>query len=165
MILSEKLKQLRLANNMTQKEVSDYLGVDVSTYAHYEAGRRSPNADKLRLLAIKYEIDDVLLGAELPIEVNQQFDEDKLDNLRDVLAATKWTEGDNSYRTNKETFDRLREAARPILKEWEESFNLPNIDINKYPSGTTVKKVRLNQRAQALINEYLKKSEEYFGMM
>ena len=34
--------------------------MDVTTYAHYEKGRRTPNADKLRMLSLYYGLTDEL---------------------------------------------------------------------------------------------------------
>lgn len=45
------IRQLRKECGETQKELAEYLGVDVSTYAHYEAGNRTPDIKRLRMLA------------------------------------------------------------------------------------------------------------------
>ena len=45
--LHNRLKNLRIGRKLTQKQVADYLGVDVSTYAHYEKGDRTPDIKKL----------------------------------------------------------------------------------------------------------------------
>ena len=49
--LHERLRMLRAKERLTQKQVADYLEVEVSTYAHYEKGDRTPDAKKLRKLA------------------------------------------------------------------------------------------------------------------
>lgn len=61
------IKRLRIEKGYTQKYVAEYLGVDVSTYAHYELARRTPDIKKLRMLAELYGLTDELLGAKLPI--------------------------------------------------------------------------------------------------
>lgn len=83
--LSEYLKKLRMENDFTQKQLSDYLGVDVTTYAHYESGRRSPNYEKLRKIAEFYHMDDELLGTGKSIleyvdllEKNLKIDRDRI---------------------------------------------------------------------------------------
>lgn len=57
------IKELRINNKKTQLEISLELGVDQSTYAHYESGRRTPDLDKLRHLAQYYGLIDELLGS------------------------------------------------------------------------------------------------------
>lgn len=57
-----RLKELRDRNNLTQRYVADYLGIDVSTYAHYEKGDRSPDVSKLSKLAELYNLTDEILG-------------------------------------------------------------------------------------------------------
>ena len=54
MNLNYRLKELRIYHKYTQKYVAEYLGVDPSTYAHYESARRTPDADKLRMLGESY---------------------------------------------------------------------------------------------------------------
>lgn len=160
MELHKKIKELRIEAGETQKQLADYLGVDVTTYAHYEAGRRTPNVEKLKMLAQKYHTDDELLGAGLPIEVHQNFTEEKLDKLQEAIETTHFQK--NDYAQNKVLYEHLRKCAEPVLREWEASMELPNIDISKWPVGTVVKKVILNPRGEALIDAYLKKSTEYF---
>ena len=70
MNLNEYLIKLRNDMGVTQKNVADYLGVDVSTYAHYESGRRTPNFEKLQRLAEYYSLDDELLGMGHDVSVD-----------------------------------------------------------------------------------------------
>lgn len=62
MEFNEIIKKLRLEKGLTQQEVAYELKIDQSTYAHYESGRRTPDIDKLRLLATYYCLVDELLG-------------------------------------------------------------------------------------------------------
>ncbi|MDO4961828.1 MAG: helix-turn-helix transcriptional regulator [Eubacteriales bacterium] len=55
------LKKLRQDRSLTQAQISEILGIDQSTYAHYESGRRTPDIDKLRRLAAYYGLVDELL--------------------------------------------------------------------------------------------------------
>lgn len=57
-----KLKEYRLKNKMTLREVANFLGVSESAVNHYESGKREPNMDKLKLLAILFncKIDDLI---------------------------------------------------------------------------------------------------------
>ena len=55
---AEKLRWYRYYNNLLQKEVADIIGIDRSTYIHYESTDHDlyPQ-DKLHLLANLYKID------------------------------------------------------------------------------------------------------------
>lgn len=50
-IIAIKLKELRTKSNLTQKEISEMLGIAQTTYAGYETGKHEPNADTLKKLA------------------------------------------------------------------------------------------------------------------
>jgi len=56
-MLGETLKQLREANNFTQENVSDYLGIKRSTYSNYETGDREAPLMVLDKLANLYGCD------------------------------------------------------------------------------------------------------------
>ena len=67
--LSKKLKDLRLQNNLSQKEVATKLGISPSIVSGYETGERSPSTENLLALAYLYKCStDYLLGktAEKP---------------------------------------------------------------------------------------------------
>ena len=49
MNLGEKLKQLRLEKNLTQKQLADRLGVAISAISSYESDTRCPTFDINRL--------------------------------------------------------------------------------------------------------------------
>lgn len=63
-MFADRLKALRLENNFTQKQISDILGLDRSTYAYYELARTRPDIDTLVMLAkiFKVSTDYLLLG-------------------------------------------------------------------------------------------------------
>lgn len=54
--LAECLRGLRHANGYTLKQVADALDVHVSTYSHWESGRRVPSPYNIRLLSELYNI-------------------------------------------------------------------------------------------------------------
>lgn len=64
-ILAIRLKQLRQAYRMTQKQVAQILNFDRSTYAYYETATTSPDYETLMRLAKMYRVTtDYLLGLE-----------------------------------------------------------------------------------------------------
>lgn len=62
-ILSKRLKQLRIENNMYQKDVARKIGITESGYGYYEQGKRIPDSIMLNKLASLYNVStDYLLG-------------------------------------------------------------------------------------------------------
>lgn len=62
---TERLKAIRNQKKVTQKEVSDALGISPNTYKNYEQGMREPNNEMLCKLADYFEVTvDYLLGRE-----------------------------------------------------------------------------------------------------
>lgn len=63
MTFQNRLKELRIKNNLTQQEVSTLIGVSKSTYIKYERGEREPKYIMLINIAKKYDVSiDYLLG-------------------------------------------------------------------------------------------------------
>ena len=58
-----RLRDLREDNDLTQKEVAAYLGIDQRTYSNYETEKRSMPMEQYRGLAIFYKTSvDYLVG-------------------------------------------------------------------------------------------------------
>ena len=59
----ELLKQTRLSKGLSQKEVSEKLGVAKSTYSMYESGTREPNIQTILKLAelLSIPVSDLLI--------------------------------------------------------------------------------------------------------
>ena len=51
-----RIKNLRLENNKSQKDIAEYLEVDLSTYNKYEKGRRKINNEVIKNLAEYYDV-------------------------------------------------------------------------------------------------------------
>lgn len=63
MNLGEKLKQLRIENNYTQKQLASRLGVAISAVSSYESDTRCPTFDTLIKYARIFHVSsDYLLG-------------------------------------------------------------------------------------------------------
>ena len=64
-----RLRDLREDNDLTQKEVAAYLGIDQRTYSNYETEKRSMPMEQYRSLAIFYKTSvDYLVGLTDSIE-------------------------------------------------------------------------------------------------
>ena len=61
----ERIKELRLARNMTQKELADMLGVDRTAIVKYETGKNGPTSEILIKLAKIFNVSlEYLLGID-----------------------------------------------------------------------------------------------------
>lgn len=65
MIFSERLKELRLEKDLSQKEVADLVHVNRVTYTNWERGKREPSFENFVNLADLLEVSlDSLFGRE-----------------------------------------------------------------------------------------------------
>lgn len=94
-MFSERLTQLRNERGLTQKELSEILFIDRSTYAQYEIGRREPDFATLSKFADYFLVStDYLLGrttyrnpAVSPIEKQSKEEEDIDNAVRQLMVA------------------------------------------------------------------------------
>lgn len=92
--LSDKLRALRLQNNLTQKNVADRLGISASIVSAYENAERVPSLEALLALSSLYRCStDYLLGKEnvppnVILDVNG-LTENQLRILRDLIIEIK----------------------------------------------------------------------------
>ena len=76
-----KLKALRKASGLTQKQLAERLGITTSVVSYYELSERSPSPDVLIRLSQVFHVSvDELLGIEessiFPLDVSGLTDED-----------------------------------------------------------------------------------------
>ena len=65
MNFSERLKVLRKTYAIPQKVIAEKLGISVTAYQYYEAGKNQPNIEKLVLLADLFHVSlDTLVGRD-----------------------------------------------------------------------------------------------------
>jgi len=58
-----RLKEVRTNSRMKQREVAEYLGINLRTYQGYETGRSEPSIKKLIALADYFDVTmDYLVG-------------------------------------------------------------------------------------------------------
>lgn len=63
MYFSERLKNLRKTRMIPQKDIAEYLGISVSAYQYYEAGKNEPCIARLIMLADLFNVSiDYLVG-------------------------------------------------------------------------------------------------------
>lgn len=70
--LQERLKSLRTARNLRQKDVASSTGISPRMYQYYEMGTKEPTMSKLIALADFFDVSvDYLVGRTDRKEVNQ----------------------------------------------------------------------------------------------
>lgn len=79
-IFAQRLRQMRMMSGMTQRELSEHLQLERSTYAYYETGVTTPSFDTLQRLAREFQVPiDYLLGGDFsPTQAEVRQAEDKL---------------------------------------------------------------------------------------
>lgn len=91
MSLGEKLKALRTAKKMSQKELADRIGIAKSVISFYESGDRSPSYDVLIKIAGIFNVTtDYLLDVERERTVNVSgLSEEDIAAVTTVIDALK----------------------------------------------------------------------------
>lgn len=92
MILGEKLKALRTAKKMSQKELAERIGIAKSVISFYESGDRSPSYDVLIKIARIFNVttDYLLLDGERERTVNVSgLSEEDIAAVTTVIDALK----------------------------------------------------------------------------
>ncbi len=100
----ERLKELRKASKMTQKQLAERLFVDQTSVSYWETGKTKPDFDKQIELAKLFNVSlDFLLG--LPDKKNSpapdRASEDDLQKLRDLVKSLSPEQQEELYRYGK----------------------------------------------------------------
>ena len=70
--LSDKIKQLRKSQKITQKQLADYLNISIINIQRFEYGSRRPSLDNLIALADYFNVSlDYLVGRTDNPEINK----------------------------------------------------------------------------------------------
>ena len=103
-----RLVEARTMRGLTQRQVAALIGVEQGNFCEYEAGRRTPNADKVRKLAVALKVPTYFLfGLEWAGEVG--VDGIPLSDAEVALVRAYRGSG----RAARGAFDRLAAAAAP----------------------------------------------------
>ena len=89
--LGERLHNLRRARNLSQKEVSNALGISASVLSNYESGERTPSIENLVTLSSFYRCStDYLLGIDRSTTLNvSSLSETQIQVLQAFLSTIK----------------------------------------------------------------------------
>ena len=64
-MISSRLRFLRINLDLTQRELSEKIGISRERYNQYETGRRNPDFETLKIIAIFFNVTtDYLLGKD-----------------------------------------------------------------------------------------------------
>lgn len=65
MTFSKNLKQIRIKQGLSQKEIADRLGVSQPSYAQYESGKRKPKLETIQKIATALSVNPLVLIGQL----------------------------------------------------------------------------------------------------
>lgn len=154
----KKLRYFRKCHSFTQEEVANALGIHKSTYAHYEAGNRSPNQEALLKLSRLFQTTaDELLSPHLPLVIKIKIPDDLLDALENAIK--QYGEVSNDWNKNKDNLDQLELASQPVFNYRQNAYENQDARIitdSNSMSDIFIKSVILDPRGEKLIFEYLK---------
>lgn len=93
---AKRIKQLRIDNNLTQKDIADKLGMTPTGVSYWESGTAIPNYETLKKLANLFNVSiDYLTGNESNNKEKEvlfrkigKVDDDKKDLLMRILNNT-----------------------------------------------------------------------------
>ena len=92
-MLGDRIKELRLINDMTQKDLADFLGVTPKAVSFYELNQREPSTDIILKMAQKFNVStDYLYGrsdiAQLPGYIGTVSENKKIPIIGSVKCGT-----------------------------------------------------------------------------
>lgn len=151
---SENLKDYRMTNRLTQKELAHLLNVNRVSYARWENGSREPSMDTVKKIAkiLNISVDDLLLERSWSDYIKKYPDRpnySKIDWIPyDKLEITNYDE----IKNDKNKRDVLKKS---ILCAYLENKNI--FDVHSY----LIKKWKLSEQEMKHLNTIFQEVEEY----
>ena len=161
MNLSNKNKFIILRNehNLTQEQVAEMLNISKSTYCRIENGTLNIGVDALKKLLQIYNITfEDFYNIQLPIVRTITYPKKLLQNLQNAINENG--EKSNSCVTNLKKYENIKNALNPIFEIRNKALHFPDIDISEIPNNTTVKQVKLDPKAELLVDRALKAQQK-----
>ena len=91
-MISNKLKEFRKTNKLTQQQIADALNIERSTYAYYENGKNRPNINILSKLSRIYNVTlDALTGND--VDALSFYDDTEIYNSEDGTGTDRLLSG------------------------------------------------------------------------
>lgn len=119
--LQEKLKELRLNNNISQKRLADAIGVAQSSINYWEKGQRTPSVSAAQKLADFFDIT-----------LDELYDIDNADNLPKATATFAAHLGGDEF--TEEEWKQIRQFAEFVKSKRDQS----HLEVNAAHARTDV---------------------------
>jgi transcriptional regulator with XRE-family HTH domain len=149
MEINEQLKLFRQRVGKTQKDVADELGIDKSTYAHYESGRRTPSTKTWIQLA------EALHFPVFPVKIQIVYPDGLLDRLEACIKAN--AQYTNDYKVNNRRFMAINAILDEIYEVRNKAMNVDDLPldelIDSHNTPYTFMNVALDVRGEQLIKQ------------
>ena len=168
----ERLKQRRCELGLTQQEVAARIGVDTTTYAHYESGRRTPELHKLRSLC---DYLGISFEEHYPIIRELTFSHVQIDKLTDTIRFvseqmsslkeenTTLTLAQRRKRTG-ELIGMLIRDTQPLQAKWDETMRTPEADLPALDEAQTLLRVFFRSEDWILLSKSLTLQSELYRL-
>lgn len=112
-----RLKELRIKNQIEQKELAKAIGFSQQTISLYENYHREPNIETLKLLANYFNVSiDYLLG-ETEIDMRYNEENDYLNSLKANLSENGYDLSNRSAEDLIKIINKALELSEEIKKE------------------------------------------------
>ena len=129
MKLNEKIKEIRIKNNLTQKEFAQKIGVSLSSLQKYEYGDYYPNPEIIKKIIDLFDVSlkDVDNFTEISLKEIDNFKKNIADEVLNQIKNKRHKEW-----INKENIedDNLKEIKK-IIDSYNSQSNITNDEINK----------------------------------
>lgn len=161
MNLSNKNKFLILRHeyNLTQDQVAEELGISKSTYCRIEKGQIDISVEALKKLLNIYNITfEDFYNIKLPLVSSTIYPPQLLSTLEKVIKEN--SDKTDSWIDNLKKYENLKNALNPVLEVRNKALCFPDIDISELPNSTIVKQVKLDPRAEFLIDQCIKAQQK-----
>ncbi|WP_203261851.1 helix-turn-helix domain-containing protein [Streptococcus uberis] len=113
-MFSERLKQLRLEANLTQKEIAEKLNISQPSYADWERDKKKPTPEKLKKLS---EILKVSTDYLLDISDQKNQDDYDLSNAEILFRSTV-----SELNLNAQQKEQFKRDITNFIKQRKEAF-------------------------------------------
>lgn len=157
MKLNSQLKYFRQRSGFTQKKVADAIGIDKTTYAHYELGNRVPSAE------MWVKLSEILKFNVFPAQIQEVYPEKLLDSFEKCIKEN--CQPSTDIKENNLRCARIMHSLNEIYKIRAETMDTNSLPLDKLqeimPNAPyTVMNVALDIRAEYLIEKALECVDE-----
>lgn len=153
MEIETQLKHFRQLVGLTQKQVAEAIGIDKTTYAHYELGNRVPSAE------MWIKLSKVLKFNVFPAQIQEVYPKELLDAFEKCIKEN--CEPSTDVKENNLRCTRIMDSLNEIHNIREKVTDLSSLPFDRVQemggkTPYTVMNVALDVRAEQLIEKALK---------